>query len=329
MNKLKVGIVGFGKIGQIRYSILKNNPKIIINSICEKKDIKVKSKSITIYNSFRSFIKSDIDIVFISTFNQSLSKYTLLSLQNNKHVFCEKPGAENLKDFYEIKKILKKKRLKIKYGFNHRYHESVIAAKKIIESKKYGKLVCIRGIYGKPGGIDYNLNWRNFKKFSGGGILLDQGIHMLDLINYLSKENFFKIKSFQPKKYWNIENEDNIYAIMKSKNGVVASIHSSATQWKHKFLLEFIFSKGYITLSGLNTPTGSYKPEKILFSNVGELKNYKKIKEKSFTYTKDRSWDYEINEFINSILYKKKIKNGTIDDAINTLATIKKIYKSK
>lgn len=329
MNKIKVGIVGFGKIGKIRYNILKNNPKVVITSICEKRDIKIKSKNIKIYNNFQSFIKSDIDVVFISTFNKSLSNYTKISLKNDKHVFCEKPGAENLKDLYEIKKILKKKELNIKYGFNHRYHESVIAAKKMIKSKKYGRLICIRGIYGKPGGIDYNLNWRNFKKYSGGGILLDQGIHMLDLISYLSKESFYKIKSFQPKKYWNIENEDNVFAIMKSKNNIVASIHSSATQWKHKFLLEFIFSKGYITLSGLNTPTGSYKPEKIFFSNVGELKNYKKINEKNITYSKDRSWNYEINEFIYSVMNKKKIENGTIDDAINTLVTIKKIYKSK
>ena len=138
----------------------------------------------------------------------------------------------------------------LKYGFNHRYHYSVIEAKKIIESGKMGKLLWMRGVYGKAGSIDYNKNWRNYKKYSGGGILIDQGIHMLDLMRYLSGEKFSKINSYITTSYWNIKVEDNAFILMESNNKIIASMHSSATNGDINFL-ELCFEEGYINLDGI------------------------------------------------------------------------------
>ena len=117
-------------------------------------------------------------------------------LNKNIHVFCEKPPAQNFFELKKIRPIINKKNCIVKYGFNHRYHSSIKFAKKLLSKKKFGKLLWIRGVYGKAGSIDYNKDWRNFKKFSGGGILLDQGIHMLDLVLYFSFNNsyFFNIQ---------------------------------------------------------------------------------------------------------------------------------------
>ena len=128
---------------------------------------------------------------------------------------------------------------RLKYGFNHRYHPSVKMAKKIIDSKKYGKIINFRCIYGKSDiGLDSSSSWRAKRKLSGGGILLDQGIHMLDLLRFFLWR-FFRILQLHFKQFLEIHDvEDNAFALMRNKNGVIASIQSSATQWKHKFRME-------------------------------------------------------------------------------------------
>ena len=107
-----------------------------------------------------------------------------------------------------------------------------------------------------------------FKKYSGGGILIDQGIHMLDLMRYFSAEKFNKINSYITTAYWDIKVEDNAFVLMQSDNKVIASMHSSATQWKHKFLLEMCFEEGYLNLDGILSGTRSYAPEKLIIGVV-------------------------------------------------------------
>ena len=140
----------------------------------------------------------------------------------------------------------------------------MIVAKKNIETRKLGKIIWFRGVYGKAGSIDFNKNWRNYKNFSGGGILIDQGIHMIDLIRYFAGENLECIHSHISTSFWDIQSEDNAFLLLKSKSGIIASMHSSATQWKHKFLLEICFENGYINLDGILSPTRSYSPEKLI-----------------------------------------------------------------
>ena len=190
----------------------------------------------------------------------------------------------------------------------------------------------MRGVYGKAGSIDYNLNWRNYKKISGGGILIDQGIHMIDLIQYLSNREYNEIKSFISTSYWDIEPEDNAFAIMKSKDNVLVSIHSSATQWKHKFLLEICLEEGFINLDGILSGTRSYSPEKLVFGKRDfEDVTYAmgKPRENVISFEYDDSWKLEIEEFVSAIEGKSSIVNGTIDDAIKTLTIVENIYNSK
>ena len=126
---------------------------------------------------------------------------------------------EEVSDVKDVLKIQKKNNLKLKYGFNHRYHKSVILTKKIIDSKKLGNLINIRGVYGKSKILNFSKsNWRSDKKFAGGGILLDQGIHMLDLIKYFNNNSTFQqYKSFISNKFWCYNVEDNAFVIMGQK----------------------------------------------------------------------------------------------------------------
>jgi predicted dehydrogenase len=328
---LKVGIAGFGKIGQIRALEISKNNNTVLKAVFDIKKPSSLDSNIVFCNSFEELLAQDIDAVFICTFNNVLADYTTKALNAGKHVFCEKPPARTSQELLSVIEVEKNSNLILKYGFNHRYHYSVMEAKKIIDSGSMGKLLWLRGVYGKAGSIDYDKNWRNYREYSGGGILIDQGIHMLDLMRYFSKQNFKHINSFVTTSYWNIEAEDNAFAIMQSDEKVTAMLHSSATQWRHKFLLEMCFEEGYINLDGILSGTRSYAPEKLVigrreFEDITFAMG--KPKETSTWFENDDSWKLEVDEFIDAILGKSSIQNGTSEDAFETLRLVERIYEN-
>ncbi len=326
---IKVGIIGFGVVGQRRKKyILKNKflDLICISDISLKKNYTI--KNINFYKDYEKFLNHNLDAVFITLPNYLAVKVTSFFLKKNIHVFCEKPPARNFKELKYLEKILQKnKRLKLKYGFNHRYHGSVKKTEKLIDSKIYGKIINLRAVYGKSKIVTFGKNeWRANRRFSGGGILLDQGIHLLDLITKFGGK-FDEFKSFISNSYWGYDVEDNAFAIMKNrKKNIIASIHSTATQWEHKFSLEITLEKALIVLSGILSGTKSYGKEKITIITKPLLK--KKIKKKTYQYYSDLSWKLEIDEFAKIIKDNLKVETGSYQDSLNVMRMIDKIYLS-
>ena len=328
-HMLRAGIAGYGKIGQIRFKVLDDIKRVKVVALYDVNKPLLNREKIKVCKSYNELLEQNLDIIFISTYNDVLADFTIKALEKDIHVFCEKPPARNTKELLKVMQAEKKFRKILKYGFNHRYHYSVMEAKKIIDSGKMGKLLWMRGIYGKAGSIDYHKNWRNFKKISGGGILIDQGIHMLDLMMYFSKSKFHKINSVATTSFWNIQAEDNVFVIMQNSKNVIATLHSSATQWRHKFLLELCFEEGYINLDGILSSTRSYAPEKLIVSKKkSEDINLAmgKPKENIKFFEHDNSWKYEINDFIKVVFGEKKLQSGTSEDAYNALKLVENIY---
>lgn len=328
---IRIGISGYGKIGRVRAKeIAKRSDAVVVavQDITKPDDL---SDGIVYCDTFEALLGQELDAVFICAFNNVLADYTMLALKAGKHVFCEKPPARTSEELQQVVEVEKNTDLVLKYGFNHRYHYSVMEAKKLIESESMGKLLWLRGVYGKAGSIDYHKNWRNYREYSGGGILIDQGIHMLDLMRYFSGQDFTHINSFVTNSYWDIEAEDNAFAIMQSDDKVTAMLHSSATQWQHKFLLEMCFEDGYINLDGILSGTRSYAPEKLVigrreFEDVTFAMG--KPRETTTWFENDDSWELEVNEFIDAIQGKATIQNGTSVDAIETLRLVERIYEN-
>lgn len=326
---IKIGIAGYGKIGQLRAKILSQRKDIKIVGVYDP--VKPEEIDATYYKSFEDLLRADLDAVFICAYNTVLAEYTAKALNKGLHVFCEKPPAMKTEELEIVFKALKNSNKVLKYGFNHRYHYSVMEAKKIIDSGEMGKLLWMRGVYGKAGSIDYDKNWRNYKKYSGGGILIDQGIHMLDLMRYFSGEKFNKINSYITTAFWNIQVEDNAFILMQSDNNIIASMHSSATQWRHKFLLELCFEQGYLNLDGILSGTRSYAPEKLIigrreFEDVTFAMG--KPKESVISFENDHSWNLEIEEFFNAVNGKVRVMQGTLQDAFETLSLVEKVYQN-
>ena len=150
------------------------------------------------------------------------------------------------------------------------------------------------------------------------------------MLNF-SGEKFNKINSYITTAYWDIKVEDNAFVLMQSENKVIASMHSSATQWKHKFLLEMCFEEGYINLDGILSGTRSYAPEKLIigrreFEDVTFAMG--KPKESIVYFENDHSWNLEVNEFIDAVNGLGEIKEGTFQDAYETLSLVQRVYEN-
>ena len=262
---LKIGIAGYGIVGKIRKKILDGITGLKVVAISDKNPKnRVLSKKIKFFDNYKKLFKENLDILFVSLPNKYAAEATIKALKKNINVFCEKPPARNISELNKVFKEFKNKKskIKLKYGFNHRYHDSIILAKKIIDSKRYGKLINLKGLYGKSKIITFAGQWRSVKSIAGGGILLDQGIHLLDLMRFFCGE-FKEIKSFVSNKYWKHKVEDNAYVIMRSKKNIIAMIHSTATQWQHQFRIEITLEKAQINLSGILSGSKTYGQEKI------------------------------------------------------------------
>ena len=327
---LKIGIIGYGKMGIIRHNAIK---EIGLHSVVAISEPNLTENKDNLPNtSFDEIINNDeINIVIICTPNFLNKELTIKSLHAGKHVFCEKPPCFTEAEMKEIRIAERDNpHLKLMYGFNHRHHDSIIRMKEISDSGEYGKILWMRGRYGKSVTSDYFNNWRAKKELAGGGILIDQGIHMLDLFLYLGG-SFDSVKAEVSNLYWNLEVEDNAFAILKNtKTGLVASLHSTMTQWRHIFSLEVFMEQGYMVLNGLITSSMSYGEEVLSIAknrSVAPAATWEdEVKTK---YTDNHSWHYEMEHFINSINNDTPIMIGNSADAQKLMNIIDEIYKSK
>jgi predicted dehydrogenase len=216
------------------------------------------------------------------------------------------------------------KAAKLKYGFNHRYHNSVRDALELVQSGELGRMVNLRGVYGKSKIINFESDWRTERRLAGGGILLDQGIHMVDLLRLFAGE-FADVHSFVSNGFWNHDVEDNAYALMRTTDGVVAMLHSTATQWRHRFHLEMALAKGTIILSGLLTGSKSYGAETLTVARAAEH-DAGDPREQMTRYNEDNSWRDEVAEFAAAVVNDTPITNGSSKDALATMRLVYRIY---
>lgn len=330
MQKYKCGIIGFGKMGKIRANAIEKSG---LGDIVSMYDPFITSNDTpyNLKNSPEEVLNSDIDAVFICTPNYLIKELTITALKKGIHVFSEKPPGINLAETLEMQTFEKSaKDIVLMFGFNHRHHGSVKKIKSIIDEGTMGRILWMRGRYGKEVDEQFFTGWRVKKELSGGGIMLDQGIHMLDLFLYLGG-GFDEVKAFVSNLYWKIPGvEDNVFAIFKnSKSGICASLHSTMTQWRYIFSLEIFLEGGSMILNGLKTSSGAYGDEVLTVKFNDRLnQNGTYSNEEDFIYHEDYSWDLEINHFFNSIKEKVTPILGSSDDAVELMEVIEKIYNN-
>ncbi len=326
-DKLRVGIVGYGVVGKRRRLMIDLHPSLKTVAVCDQafSEVCVLDDGVKAFQDYKQLFNESLDVIFISVPNYLAAEVTMAGLERGVHVFCEKPPGRSVSDIEKVIKVEKKHPdLVLKYGFNHRYHESVREAFCIIKSGVLGEIINLRGVYGKSKIISYTSGWRAERKFAGGGILLDQGIHMLDLMTLFCGE-FTEIKSFVSNKFWNHDVEDNAYAIMKDRHGRIATLHSSATQWQHRFSLDIGLTEGYLLLQGILSGSKSYGSERLVIGNRNDC-DTGTAREETVTYLEDNSWRDEVHEFADAIVNGNRIQSGTSSDALASMKLVFKIY---
>ncbi|NSW52486.1 MAG: Gfo/Idh/MocA family oxidoreductase [Anaerolineae bacterium] len=330
---LRLGIVGMGKMGRIRYAEAQKNPEMQVIAICDlDKTIISQFPEPHYYSDYNDLVTDPaLDAVVVCSFNDVAPDVVRKALQAGKHVFCEKPPARTLEEMQSVIDIEQDHPdLCLMYGFNHRKHYSIMEAKQTIDSGQFGRILWMRGVYGKAGGLSFPNSWRNEVEKSGGGILIDQGIHMVDLFLYFCGE-FDTVRSLTTTSFWNVPVEDNAFAILHNKNNQVALLHSSATQWKHTFSLEIGLENGYINLNGILSSTRSYGDETLTYARrqfEDEALSFGKPREETIYFGVDDSWKLEFIDFANAILRDVPLTTGSSSDAMKALRLIHQIYQN-
>jgi predicted dehydrogenase len=325
--KLRVGIAGYGIVGKRRRVFIDRHPALRTVAVCDRTFTGpgTAPDGVVCHTNYEALLREPLDALFVAMPNDMAAEVTLAGLARDLHVFCEKPPARTVA---EVHRVIDMERAKspvvLKYGFNHRYHDSVRDALRILRSGELGPIVNMRGVYGKSKIIPFEGGWRAERRLAGGGILLDQGIHMLDLMRLFAGE-FVEVKSFVSNDYWRHDVEDNAFALMKDSSGRVTMLHSSATQWQHRFSLDIACREGFLELSGILTGSQSYGEERLTVGRRHE--SMKGCDRQEVTrYTDDHSWPDEIAEFAAAVTGGPPIEHGRSADALASMELVFRIY---
>lgn len=317
-------------VGKIRRQFIDQHPKMSVVAVCDQTFAEPMTEDgVRCWPRYDQLLEEPLDAVFVSLPNYMAADVTVAALDAGMHVFCEKPPGRDVADVVKVREVEARcPGQKLMYGFNHRYHDSVRDALHLIQSGELGRIVNMRGVYGKSQMIrfDEEHDWRTERAFSGGGILLDQGIHMVDMMRLFAGE-FVDVHSYVSNDYWHHDVEDNAYALMRTADGVVALLHSSATQWRHRFNLDITLGKGAIILSGILSSTKSYGAETITVVWAGE-NDAGDPREQTTRYDQDNSWRDEVFDFATAILENRPPSDGSSLDALKTMELVYRIYSA-
>lgn len=322
---MNVAIIGCGLIGNKRAKFLKSCHL----TACVDSDIK-KAESLAklfegceAHTDWTKIIKRpDINIVIVATTHASLAEIGLAAITAGKHVFLEKPGGRHSKELSPMLLAAEQLGLQVRVGFNHRYHSAFRKARSLVDDRALGELMFIRGRYGHGGRLGYEKEWRADPLLSGGGELIDQGIHLIDLARWFLGD-FNDVSGYAHTYFWEMPVEDNGFLLLKTPRNQVAFLHASCTEWKNLFSFEIYGRDGKIEINGLG---GSYGVERLSF--------YKMTPEMGPPETTiweypmlDDSWSLEFDEFIEDI---KNNRNpaANLSDAIAALQIVEKVYRT-
>jgi predicted dehydrogenase len=244
------------------------------------------------------------DFVIISTLHDSLAEITAAAIERGRHVLVEKPAARFAEELEPLIAAAKRAGVRVRIGFNHRYHRAFRKARELVDTGALGELMFIRAVYGHGGRIGYDREWRANPKLSGGGELIDQGPHLIDLARWFLG-NLPIVQGVAGTFYWDMPVDDNSFLILRTAEGKAAKtafLHVSCTEWKNTFSFEIYGKVGKIKITGLG---GSYGIEQIAFYRM--LPEMGPPETTIWEYPRnDDSWDVEFAEFIDDIKLKRQ-----------------------
>lgn len=260
-----MAIVGAGGFGTRRALAIAQEPRTAIRVVADRVPESAAKLATTVGCAHsasweEAVTRKDVDVVVVSTSTRFLPIVAHEALQAGKHVLCEKPFGRSSEEVLPAVEKAAERKLCLKVGYNHRYHPAIAKAREFVRSGTIGEIQFLRGVYGHGGRPGYDREWRADPEQAGGGQLLDQGVHMLDLFRSFLGE-FAEVKAYTATSYWPIAPlEDNVFALLRTQDGRMATLHASWTNWKNVFSFEVFGDKGFLSATGLGR---NYGPQRL------------------------------------------------------------------
>lgn len=319
---MKVAVFGCGLIGKKRGLQMGGNSLVGVYDPDRARAEKLAAELNTqAFDSEDSLIeKSGADIFIIATINNQLAPLTMKCVRKKKHVLVEKPGAVSLAELKDIQRLARESGVVVKVGLNHRFHPALLKTRELVDKGALGNLMFLRARYGHGGRLGMEKEWRSLPQVSGGGELLDQGVHLLDLIYWFLGPLPLK-SSFVATSFWKMDVDDNAVLTLADGNKW-ATFHVSCSEWKNTFSLELYGKTGKVLIQGLG---GSYGKETLTYYKMLPEMGPPQIEVFEFDGV-DRSWELDLQNLRDHIENKTPLW-GDVDSAIYAMEQVRKAYR--
>lgn len=321
---LRAAIVGCGLIGRKRAGALPAGTVTVCCDVSAERATQLAAATRGAAPSVdweATVCRGDVDAVFVATTHDQLAPVAAAAAAAGKHVLIEKPGARSVGELDAVAAAAAKSGALVRVGFNHRYHRAFRKAREIFESGALGEMMFIRGRYGHGGRPGYDREWRAVPALSGGGELIDQGAHLIDLSRWFLGD-FPGVRGSARTYFWDMPVEDNGFLLLETARGQVAFLHASWTEWKNLFSFEISGRAGKLEISGLG---GSYGPERLTWYKMSAEMGPPETSAWEYPMADD-SWHAENTAFLEDIRLVRQPDPG-IADAQAALRIIESVYR--
>lgn len=321
---LRYAIIGCGLIGRKRANCLNSDQLLYA---CDLDPTRATTLARTspvcrpIADIEEALSDPEVDIVVVATLNSVLSPIALKAATAGKHVLIEKPGAIASQQLEEVASAAALSGSKVRLGYNHRYHPALQKARELVDSGVVGELMFIRGRYGHGGRVGYESEWRADPTLSGGGELIDQGVHLIDIAGWFLGD-FSRVDGHATTSFWKMPVDDNAFLSLRTTADQTAWLHVSCTEWKNLFSLELYGRDGKIAIDGLG---GSYGLERCSYYKMLPQMGPPETTIWEFP-TGDNSWALEMREFEQDIRTNRTPSPG-LREGIRSLQIVEEIYR--
>ncbi|MDB6170214.1 MAG: Oxidoreductase domain protein [Verrucomicrobia bacterium] len=325
-EQLNFAVVGCGAVGRKRVLGLPGSSLLLY--ACDRDETRASELARlvvgcrSIVDSTVAFSDPRVAAVIISTPHSSLAPLALAAIRAGKHVLLEKPGALNSAQLRTLAAAAATEGVRVRLGYNHRFHPGLLRARRLIDAGQLGALMFLRARYGHGGRLGYDREWRADPALSGGGELIDQGVHLIDLAGWFLGA-FDSIEGHAVTSFWDMPVDDNAFVSLRTASGQTAWLHASCTEWKNLFSLEVYGRGGKATIDGLG---GSYGAERLTFHRM--LPQMGPPETTVWDYAgNDESWRLETEAFIADIRLGRDPSPG-LREGIRTLEIVEHIYRA-
>jgi predicted dehydrogenase len=317
------GIIGAGKIGLKRASCLRAGQLIGVHDSDRAQAealVKATGHGRVIPDATALIRDPAISAIIVATRHDSLAAHTQEAVEAGKHVLVEKPAARDAKELQPVIAAAREAGVVVRVGYNHRFHSAILQARSILDSGALGALMMVRARYGHGGRVGYESEWRAQREISGGGELIDQGVHLIDLARIILGE-FPEVRGSLARLFWDMPVEDNAFLELKTTAGRVAWLHASCSEWKNLFSLEIYGHHGKLQIDGLG---GSYGPERLTHFKMKPEMGPPETEIFDFP-DPDVSWARELAAFENDIVSGNQT-GASLQDALAVLRITDCVY---